>query len=110
MIRVYASKRGEKFRLFVQGHAERSGEGALVCAAVSALTQALGLYAGQHGACRHVRQVTSHGTSFLSCCYGLNEPFDMIVTALRQLALEYPQHVCFCGESVDDKEQALVLP
>ncbi|MBR7112267.1 MAG: hypothetical protein IKC75_05055 [Clostridia bacterium] len=110
MIGVYASKRGEKYRLLVVGHAKESAEGVRVCAAVSALTEALSLYAKSRPDCRHVRLYVERGLAFLSCCYGLHDTFDMTVGALRRLAIEYPDHMCFSGNlSVNDKEGAHLL-
>ncbi len=67
MIEIYASKRGEKYRLFAVGHAEKSGQGALVCAAVSVLTEALLSFAKQNPACRYVRVGLESGSALLSC-------------------------------------------
>ncbi|MBR2312668.1 MAG: ribosomal-processing cysteine protease Prp [Clostridia bacterium] len=98
MIKIYATKQGEKYRLLVEGHAQKGTEGSLVCAAVSALAGALVGYATSNPACRYVRASLSRGNAFLSCRSGLNEAYDMTVLALRQLALEHPMHVCFpCG-------------
>ncbi|MBR2465084.1 MAG: ribosomal-processing cysteine protease Prp [Clostridia bacterium] len=109
MIKVYATKQGEKYRLLVQGHATKGQEeGSLVCAAVSALTGALVSFATSHPACRYVRASLSRGNAFLSCRSGLNEAYDMTVLALRQLALEHPMHVCFpCGGTLVNDTEAL---
>jgi len=111
MIRIYASKRGEKYRLFVVGHAEKSGQGALVCAAVSALTEALVSFARHNPACRYVRVGLESGSAFLSCCFGLRDTFAMTVGALRQLADKYPMHIRFCStpSTVNDRERVCVL-
>ena len=109
MIRVYATKRGEKHRLLVEGHAGRSEQGTLVCAAVSALCEALGLFVGQCPDCRCVRMSTDRGYTFFSYRAGRGDAFDMTVGALRRLALEYPQHIDFVWGSVDDKSTAPVL-
>ena len=110
MIRVYATKRGEKYRLFVTGHAEKTGEGSLVCAAVSALVEALVLFAEQNPACRYVRVGLDRGYAFLSCRYGLNDTFAMTVAALRRLADEHPTHLCFMqADAVDDRACRCVL-
>lgn len=99
MIRVYADRRGQKYRLLAEGHADHKDEDASqVCAAVSALTGALVQFAkGQH-ACRFVRVSVAHGHVFFSCCGGLKNAFEMIVAALSALALQYPHHVMLCGE------------
>ena len=111
MIKVYATKQGEKCRLLVEGHAKSDGEGSLVCAAVSALTGALISFAASNPACRYVRASLSRGNAFLSCRSGLNDTYDMTVLALRQLALEYPMHVCFPygSTAVNDTEALSVL-
>ena len=109
MIRIYATKRGEKHRLLVQGHAEKTGQGPLVCAAVSALCEALGLYVGQSPDCRCVRHSADRGLTFLSYRAVGSETFDMTAQALHRLAVEYPQHVCFMGDGVDDRASAPVL-
>ena len=98
MIRVYADRRGKKCRLLVLGHACSTPEGRLVCAAVSALTQALVSYAKNNPVCRHVRTNSEAGSLFLSCRSGLGGAFDMIAQALLQLADEYPQNVAYCTE------------
>ncbi len=111
MIKIYATKQGEKYRLLVEGHAQKGTEGSLVCAAVSALMGALVSFATSHPACRYVRASLSRGNAFLSCRYGLNDTYAMTVSALRQLALEYPMHVCFPDRStaVNDTGRPLVL-
>ena len=98
MIRVFADRRGGKCRLLVSGHADSTPEGRLVCAAVSALTQALVSYAKNNPVCRHVRTSSEAGRLFLSCRSGLGGAFDMIAQALLQLANEYPQNVAYCTE------------
>ncbi len=104
MIQVYATKRGEKYRLFATGHAEKTKEGSLVCAAASTLIEALVLFARQHSACRCVRASLDRGYAFLSCRYGLCDTFAMTVTALSHLAEEYPAHlrVTLGADAVDD--------
>lgn len=111
MIKIYATKRGEKYRLLVEGHAKKEGGGSLVCAAVSALTGALVSFAKSHPACRYVRTSLARGNAFLSCKYGLNDTYDMTVSALQQLAMDYPMHVCFPDKSVavDDTGMTPVL-
>lgn len=109
MIRIYATKRGEKHRLLVEGHAEKTGQGPLVCAAVSALCEALALYVGQSPDCRHVRLTADRGLTFLSYRATGSEAFDMTALALRRLAVEYPQHVCVEKVAVDDTATAPVL-
>ena len=99
MIRVYADRRGQKYRLLTEGHADYpDGDAPLVCAAVSALTGALVQFAKRQDTCRFVRLSVSHGHVFFSCCGGLKNAFEMIVTALSALALQYPLHVTLCGE------------
>ncbi len=98
MIRVYADRQGERCRLLVLGHACSTPEGRLVCAAVSALTQALAGYAKNNPVCRHVRVSRESGSLFLSCRSGLGDAFDMTAQALLQLADEYPQNVVYCTE------------
>lgn len=94
MIRVYAERNGCKYRLLTEGHADMNdSEGALVCAAVSALTGALVQFAKGEQSCRFVRAAVSCGQVFLSCRGGLKNAFEMIVAALSALALQYPRHV-----------------
>lgn len=95
MIAVYVDKRGEKYRLLVEGHAGEDSEGSLVCAAVSALTGALVEYAKSSPVCRHLRTTTHKGRVFLSCCDGLGNAFDMTALALAKLAASYPRHVAY---------------
>ncbi len=109
MICVYLTKRGEKHRLLVEGHAEKTGQGPLVCAAVSALCEALGLFVGQSPDCRHVRFAADRGHTFLSYRAAGSEVFDMTTLALRRLAVEYPQHVCVQGAVVDATATAPML-
>lgn len=111
MIRIYATKRGEKYRLLVQGHAEKEGEGRLVCAAVSALTGALVGFARACTACKYVRSSLSHGNVFLSCHFGLQDAFFMTLLALQQLADAYPMHLCVCSTqgAVNDSRYVGVL-
>ncbi len=98
MIKVWATRRGQKCRLLVLGHAEGTGEGKLVCAAVSALTGALVTYAKNNPVCRHVRANAEAGRVFLSCRSGLGSAFDMTREALALLAKEYPENVAYCAE------------
>ena len=95
MIAVYADKRGEKYRLLVEGHAGENGDGSLVCAAVSALTGALVEYARNSPVCCRLRASVDKGRVFLSCRYGLGNAFDMTVLALAKLASLYPQHMTY---------------
>ena len=99
MIRVYADRHGQKYRLLTEGHADYpDGEAPLVCAAVSALTGALVQFAKEQHACRFVRVSVSHGHIFFRCCGGLKNAFEMTVAALSALALQYPKHVMLCKE------------
>ena len=102
MIAVYADRRGEKYRLLVEGHAGGEERGRLVCAAVSALTGALVAYAKNNPVCHHVRAFTDKGKVFLSCRLGLENAFEMTVGARAELAAVYPQHMVFHGESVSE--------
>ena len=100
MIAVYADRVGEKYRLLVEGHAERDGEGSLVCAAVSALTGALVEYAKSSPVCRRLRTTGEKGRVFLSCRGGLENVFEMTLAALTRLAAAYPRHiVCHANEA-----------
>ena len=93
MIAVYATKRRDHYRLYVEGHAGSDGEGKLVCAAVSALTGALLHFAKERAACRHCRTSVEGGRAFLSCHGGLSNAFEMTVSALAELAEAYPAHM-----------------
>jgi hypothetical protein len=67
MIRVYAERKGGRCRLFVTGHANEGKDRDAVCAGVSALTEALVLYADAAPACRHLRRSVRAGEVFFSC-------------------------------------------
>lgn len=98
MIHVYADREGQKYRLLAQGHADDSvSDGALVCAAVSALTGALLQFARSRECCRFLRASMAHGHIFFSCRGGLKNAFEMTVAALSALAQQYPRHICVMG-------------
>lgn len=98
MIRVYADRVGQKYRLLAKGHADDGdADGALVCAAVSALTGALLQFAKSRESCRFLRATMAHGYVFFSCRGGLKNAFEMIVAALSALARQYPRHISVMG-------------
>ena len=92
MIAVYADKRGEKYRLFVKGHAGVGEKASLVCAAVSALTGALLTYTRRSPRCWAKRLLENEGEIYLSCRGGLRGAFDMTLLALEVLAVSYPEN------------------
>lgn len=94
MIRVYAERKGGRCRLFVTGHANEGKDRDAVCAGVSALTEALVLYADATPACRHLRRSVRAGEVFFSCRGGLGAGFDLVVGGLRAIANAYPEHLC----------------
>ena len=94
MIAVYADRSGDRYRLLVEGHAEAHPEAAVICAGVSALTQALVTLATRRASCRHLRWSVSRGRVFLSCRGGLGGAFELVLTGLRELAQQYPSCVC----------------
>lgn len=102
MIAVYASKAGDKYRLFVKGHAGVGEKAPLVCAAVSALTGALLSYAKNAPHCGRKRIFEREGEIFLSCRGGLRGAFDMTLLALELLAVSYPQNFYPILRAVDD--------
>ena len=93
MIRIYATKKASRYRLYLEGHADFAKKADIVCAAVSALTEALIGYAAESPACRHLRFSVKKGEAFLSCRGGLGAGFDMILRAYREIAAHYPRHV-----------------
>ncbi|MBE6604825.1 MAG: ribosomal-processing cysteine protease Prp [Ruminococcaceae bacterium] len=98
MICIYADREGQKYRLLAKGHADDGdADGALVCAAVSALTGALLQFARSQESCRFLRATMSHGYVFFSCRGGLKNAFEMIVAALSALARQYPRHISMMG-------------
>ena len=93
MIEAFATKAAGKYRLLILGHAENTGEGARVCAAVSALGGALLQYAKTSGACRHVRHTAQPGCLFLSAVGDLSGAFELVAGALSLLSRENPTHM-----------------
>ena len=98
MIKVYGSKRGERCRLYVEGHAGGGATGARICAAVSALTGALVSFARGREECRFLRYSLARGEIYLSCRGGLQNAFEMVWGALLELAREHPENIVI-GES-----------
>lgn len=94
MIRVFADRRGGRYRLLVEGHAEHHVDASNICAAVSALTQSLVRFAATAPDCRHLRWSVERGRVFLSCRAGLGSTFEMVVGGLSELAATYPDCVC----------------
>ena len=92
MIALYADRNGNKYRLFVKGHAFEGEDAPLVCAAVSALTGALLSYAAAEDRCRCKRIVEGAGECFLSCRGGLRGAFDMVLLAIEMLAVSHPDN------------------
>ena len=103
MIRVYASRSGERCRLLVTGHAQGGEERRVICAGVSALAGALALYAAD---LRHTRYHMAPGEVFVSCPR-LGESFELVTRGLCEIAKAYPDQVKICYASVDDKIEAI---
>ena len=103
MIRVYAQRRGNKYRLLVSGHADATPAGRQLCAAVSALTGALVAFAEKREDCSPVRSSLGAGRAFLSCCGALSEAFELVTDALAALALQHPENMQYAPCAVDDK-------
>lgn len=93
MIKAYAKREGERFCLYVTGHAGKGEDGARVCAAVSVLVSMLIRHARTSPACCHVRAMTLGGNCSLSCTGGIGEVFELIVQTLSRLAEENPAHM-----------------
>ena len=98
MIKVYGDKRGDRYRLYAEGHAGGGATGARICAAVSALTGALVSFARGRAECRFLRYSLASGQIYLSCCGGLQNAFEMVWEALSELAREHPENIVI-GES-----------
>ena len=102
MITAYATQRGEKSRLWIEGHACEGQDRDAVCAGVSALVQSLVLYAVASHA-RRLRYELAPGKAFVSC-YGLGRPFEMVLCGLYAIAREHPDHLKIISNvAVDDK-------
>ena len=93
MIRTYARREGERFCLYVTGHAGEGEQGARVCAAVSVLVGMLVGYARTRPDCCHVRAMMVGGNCSLSCTGGIGEVFELIIATLSRLAAENPSHM-----------------
>ena len=93
MISIYVTKKASRYRLYLEGHADYAPTNDIVCAAVSALTEALIGYAAESPACHHLRFSIKKGEAFLSCRGGLGAGFDMILRAYQNIARLYPNHV-----------------
>ena len=102
MIRVYATRNGEKCRLWVEGHAAAGQERDAVCAGVSSLVQSLVLYAQNSPHAGRLRCATAPGQAFFSCI-GVAEGFALVLHGLCVIAKAFPQHVQIEFLSVDDK-------
>lgn len=98
MIEIYARRRGERCTFFATGHAAEGDERDVVCAGASALIGALVLYAVQ-ASVRYLRYTMASGQVFLSC-HGLGTAFDLVLTGLSSVAVEYPEHL---RVTIDDK-------
>ena len=107
MIRVFASRHRDHYRLLVEGHAKGHPDAALVCAATSALTQALVELVQKSEACHHVRCCVESGRVFLSCRARIAGAFELVLTGLARLAEQYP--ACIRLVSVDDSVPSPVL-
>ncbi len=104
MIEVYATERGGKSRLWVKGHATKGVDRDIVCAGVSALVQALILYAAERPETRRrLRYQLRSGEAFFSC-YGIGQGFGVALRGLLSIAREHPEHLLIRSfPAVDDK-------
>ena len=93
MIRVYAAKRGGKYRLFVSGHAAEGNMRDAICAGVSALAGTLLDFAAATPECHHLRYTEKKGEVFLSCRGGLGKGWDLTMHGLCLIAEQYPESV-----------------
>ena len=94
MTRVYASHKGDRFRMECRGHAGYAESGKeVVCAAVSAICQTLYLW------CRNTEGVTVEhetvkpGVFLLTASGACDEPWKAAVLGLISLEAGYPAHV-----------------
>lgn len=94
MIRVFSYRKGGYYRLYVTGHADYNPGEDVVCAGVSALVGALMRFAKTSPNCKHLRCHAAPGEVFLCCRGGLGTAYDAVIEGLRQIALQYPAHVC----------------
>lgn len=103
MIEVFATRKGDKCRLFVRGHAAPDRDRDAVCAGVSALVQSLVLYAATAPNARYLRYDLASGCAFFSC-FGVSQAFSMALLGLEAIAREHPLHVAIKSlAAVDDK-------
>lgn len=109
MIRVYATRREGRYRLYAAGHASPLPERDVVCAGVSALVEALARFAAENAECRHLRWSAEPGRFFLACRGGLGRAFDVILTGLAGIAKNYPEHVTlFCELTTKHEKNAII--
>ena len=94
MTRVYANRRGDRFRLECRGHARYAESGKdVVCAAVSAICQTLYLW------CRNTEGVTVEdetvepGMFVLTAKGPCDEPWKAAVLGLMSLEAGYPAYI-----------------
>lgn len=102
MIRTYARHRGERYCLYVSGHAERGEEGDRVCAAVSVLVGMLICHAREREGCHHVRACLKSGSCSLACTGELGDMFERVLKTIDTLAAEYPTHVASVSYLCDE--------
>ena len=108
MIRIYADRRGDRYRLYVEGHAGEGATGARICAAVSALTGALVQFARERAECRFLRYSLARGQMYLSCRGGLQNAFEMVLGALLELAREHPESLVMTENREEVNERVSV--
>ncbi|MBQ8341148.1 MAG: ribosomal-processing cysteine protease Prp [Clostridia bacterium] len=103
MIQIYVTEGGGKCRLFAEGHAANGKDREAVCAGVSALIQALILYAGERSVACRLRYQLAPGLAFFSA-HGLDEGFALVKKGLSAIAEAYPTYLQINSfVPVDDK-------
>ena len=94
MTRVYASRRGERFRLECRGHAGYAESGKdVVCAAISAICQTLYLWCRNAEAVAITRECMEPGRFVLEARGPCAEPWRATVLGLMSLAQGYPAYI-----------------
>lgn len=105
MIRTYARRRGDRFCLYVSGHAQKNEEGDRVCAAVSVLVGMLICHAQEEAGCHHVRACRASGSCSLACTGALGDIFERVLKTIDTLAAEYPAHVAGVSYLCDEGDR-----
>lgn len=94
MTHVYASCRGDRFRLECRGHAGYAESGKdVVCAAVSAICQTLYLWCRNTGGVEIEKEAIEPGAFLLAASGPCGEPWKAAVLGLMSLEAGYPAHI-----------------